>query len=112
GGAARSAEMSASRNAGIAAVAVLVVGVTVTAVAVRAQQRAGTAQTSTLTPQDYIDIQPLVSNYPYGLDGNTDNGATYASLFAPGAVFGRPRTEGRENLAALANTQPRGATHG
>ena len=103
--------MSASRNARIAAVAVLVVGVTVTAVAVRAQQRAGTAQTSTLTPQDYIDIQQLVSNYPYGLDGNTDNGATYASLFAPGAVFGRPRTEGRENLAALANTQPRGANY-
>jgi hypothetical protein len=74
---------------------------------VRAQQR-GAATTTTLTPQDYIDIQQLVSNYSYGLDGNTDNGATYASLFGPGAVFGRPRTEGRENLAALANTQPRG----
>jgi hypothetical protein len=103
--------MSASGNARMAAVAVLVVGVTVTAVVVRAQQRSGAAQTSTLTPQDYIDIQQLVSNYPYGLDGNTDNGATYASLFAPGAVFGRPRTEGRENLAALANTQPRGANY-
>ena len=103
--------MSASGNARAAAVAVLVLGLTETAVVVRAQQRNGAAQTSTLTPQDYIDIQQLVSNYPYGLDGNTDNGATYASLFAPGAVFGRPRTEGRENLAALANTQPRGANY-
>ena len=72
---------------------------------------AGAAQTSTLTPQDYIDIQQLVSSYAYGLDGNTDNGATYANLFAPGGVFGRPRTEGRDNLAALANTQPRGANY-
>lgn len=77
---------------------------------VRAQQR-GSSPTPALTPQDYIDIQQLVSSYPYGLDGNTDNGATYASLFAPGAVFGRPRTEGRENLMALANTQPRGANY-
>jgi len=81
--------------------------------AARGQQRSNPAQASTptLTAQDYIDIQQLVSSYPYGLDGNTDNGATYASLFAPGAVFGRPRTEGRENLAALANTQPRGANY-
>ena len=78
-------------------------------VVVRGQQRS--AAPATLTPQDYIDIQQLVSSYPYGLDGNTDDGATYASLFAPGAVFGRPRTEGRDNLAALANTQPRGANY-
>jgi SnoaL-like protein len=76
---------------------------------VGAQQR--TTPAATLTPQDYIDIQQLVSNYPYGLDGNTDNGATYASLFAPGAVFGRPRTEGRDNLAALANREPHGANY-
>jgi hypothetical protein len=81
-------------------------------VAVRAQQRGpAPAAGPVLTAQDYIDIQQLVSSYAYGLDGNTDNGETYASLFAPGAVFGRPRTEGRENLAALANTQPRGANY-
>jgi len=79
------------------------------AVAVQGQQK--TAATPVLTAQDYIDIQQLVSSYPYGLDGNTDNGESYASLFAPGAVFGRPRTEGRENLAALANTQPHGAQY-
>ena len=78
---------------------------------VRGQQRNSATSPATLTPQDYIDIQQLVSSYAYGLDGNTDNGATYANLFAPGAVFGRPRTEGRDNLAALANTQPRGANY-
>jgi len=89
----------------------LVASVLVAGAIVRAQQRSSPTTTSALTPQDYIDIQQLVSSYPYGLDGNTDNGATYASLFAPGAVFGRPRTEGRDNLAALANTQPRGANY-
>jgi hypothetical protein len=88
----------------------IVACVVLAGVIVRGQQR-GSAQAPSLTPQDYIDIQQLVSNYAYGLDGNTDNGATYANLFAPGGVFGRPRTEGRENLAALANTQPRGANY-
>jgi len=84
----------------------------VLAIAVRAQQRAPVAsQALALTALDYIEIQQLVSNYPYGLDGNTDNGESYANLFAPGGVFGRPRTEGRENLAALANTQPHGAKY-
>jgi hypothetical protein len=77
---------------------------------VLAQQRSSPT-TSVLTPQDYIDIQQLVSSYAYGLDGNTDNGATYASLFAPGGIFGRPRTEGRDNLAALANREPHGAKY-
>ena len=76
------------------------------------QQRIGTTSAQpALTAQDYIDIQQLVSSYAYGLDGNTDNGESYANLFAPGAVFGRPRTEGHANLAALANTQPRGAMY-
>ena len=89
----------------------VVCGVLLT-VAVRAQQRnAGTVQAPTLTPQDYLDIQQLVSSYPYGLDGNTDNGASYANLFAPGGIFGRPRTEGRDNLAALANREPHGANY-
>jgi hypothetical protein len=82
-------------------------------VVVRGQQRpaASQSQMTTLTALDYIEIQQLVSSYPYGLDGNTDNGESYANLFAPGAVFGRPRTEGHDNLAALANTQPRGAKY-
>jgi SnoaL-like domain len=81
-------------------------------VAVRGQQRSATqTQSAALTALDYIEIQQLVSSYPYGLDGNTDNGESYANLFAPGAVFGRPRTEGHDNLAALANTQPHGAKY-
>jgi hypothetical protein len=91
---------------GLAAVAILAGAI------VRAQQRSSPATSAaTLTPQDYIDIQQLVSNYAYGLDGNTDNGATYASLFAPGGIFGRPRPEGRDNLAALANREPHGAKY-
>jgi hypothetical protein len=78
---------------------------------VRAQQRNSPATTSALTPQDYLDIQQLVSSYAYALDGNIDNGATYASLFAPGGIFDRPRTEGRDNLAALANREPHGAKY-
>ena len=93
-----------SRTRAVIAVG-LVASVLVAGAIVRAQQRSSPATTSALTPQDYIDIQQLVSSYAYGLDGNTDNGATYASLFAPGGVFGRPRTEGRDNLAALANTR-------
>jgi hypothetical protein len=95
--------------------AVVVIGAGAFAVAaVAGQQRSSGAasnKTPTLTPQDYIEIQQLVSSYPYGLDENTDNGETYARLFAPGAVFGRPRTEGHDNLAALANTQPHGAQY-
>jgi hypothetical protein len=101
---------AAFRRPAVVAIA-LAVCVILAGAIVRGQQRSSATATSTLTPQDYIDIQQLVSNYAYGLDGNTDNGATYASLFAPGGVFGRPRTEGRDNLAALANTQPRGANY-
>jgi hypothetical protein len=61
-----------------------------------------------LAAEDYIAIQQLVARYPYALDQNPDNGASYAALFTPDAVFRQPRTEGRENLARLANTQPHG----
>jgi len=100
-----------SRVVTLVAACAIASGLLLTAV-VRAQQRGiGSAPVPTLTPQDYLDIQQLVSSYPYGLDGNTDNGASYASLFAPGGVFGRPRTEGRDNLAALANREPHGANY-
>ena len=107
----RTEVVSAFRRTATVVTIGLVACLVLASVVVRAQQRSTPASAPGLTPQDYIDIQQLVSNYPYGLDGNTDNGATYASLFAPGAVFGRPRTEGRENLMALANTQPRGANY-
>lgn len=61
-----------------------------------------------LTVQDYIDIQQLVSRYPYALDVDPDEGASYAKLFTPDAVFRQPRTEGREALAKLAASAPHG----
>jgi hypothetical protein len=88
---------------------IVVLGVAAIAYAQQRQAGAAVPKTMLLTPQDYIDIQQLVSSYPYGLDENTDNGESYANLFAPGAVFTRPRTEGHDNLAALANGQPHGA---
>jgi hypothetical protein len=61
-----------------------------------------------LTVEDYIEIQQLVSRYPYALDVDPDNGASYANLFTPDAVFRQPRTEGREALAKLAASAPHG----
>lgn len=61
-----------------------------------------------LSAEDYHEIRQLVSRYAWALDGNPDRGESYARLFAPDAIFGRPRTTGRENLAKLANTQPHG----
>ena len=101
------------RNLRALLVVTAVVSVAAWAAAAQARQKTDppAAKVAPLTPQDYIDIQQLVSSYPYGLDGNTNNGESYANLFAPGAVFGRPRTEGHDNLAALANTQPHGAQY-
>jgi hypothetical protein len=61
-----------------------------------------------LTVDDYIEIQQLVSRYPYALDVDPDEGASYANLFTPDAVFRQPRTEGREALAKLAASAPHG----
>jgi hypothetical protein len=67
------------------------------------------AFSSTLTALDYLEIEQLVASYGHALDnglGQDDNGAAYASLFAPDAVFGRPYTKGEEALKALARAQP------
>ncbi len=64
-----------------------------------------------LTAEDYIEIQQLVSRYPYALDQNPDEGLSYANLFTPDAVFRQPRTEGRENLATMASRAPHGANY-
>jgi hypothetical protein len=61
-----------------------------------------------LTAEDYIGIQDLVARYPFALDADIDEGASYANLFTPDAVFSQPRTEGREALAKLAVAQPHG----
>ena len=61
-----------------------------------------------LTVEDYIEIQQLVSRYPYALDADSDDGASYADLFTPDAVFRQPRTEGHDALAKLAASAPHG----
>ena len=61
----------------------------------------------TLTPQDYLDIQKLVSNYAYALDTGADNGYMYADLFAPDGEFvgGSGSTKGRDALANMGRLQ-------
>ncbi len=49
-----------------------------------------------------------MSRYPYALDQNPDDGASYANLFTADAVFRQPRTEGRQNLATMASRAPHG----
>jgi SnoaL-like domain len=92
------------------------------------------AKGPTLTDQDYVELQQLVARYPYALDMNSDNGASYANGFTPDGTFGcvqpdtgaarpsgmpdgcvkhsgqlttqvRPRAKGREALAKMANAE-------
>jgi hypothetical protein len=74
--------------------------------AARPARKAGT-----LTPQDYQEIQQLVSSYPFALDSGANNGYMYADLFAADGEFIRPYTKGRDNLAKLALDQPHGPAY-
>lgn len=67
------------------------------------------AQQATLTPQDYLDIQQLVSKYAYAIDECTNKGYDYADLYVADGAFLTSRNgqilnrfEGRERLAAAA----------
>jgi len=59
---------------------------------------------STLTASDYLEIQQLISRYPYGLDTGADQGNLFANVFAmDGSFIGGPsRVDGHEKLAAFA----------
>ena len=75
-------------------------------VVVQGQQRNAS---ETLTAMDYIEIQQLVSSYPYALDTGAEGGYMYADLFVPDGVFIRSsgaRVEGREALARLVRLNP------
>jgi hypothetical protein len=75
----------------------------------RAPAKAKTfARGPVLTAEDYIEIQQLVGRFPFALDENINNGASYANLFTSDGVFNTHRTEGREKLAQLAVEQPHG----
>lgn len=94
------------RNKIIAAVcAALVALVTVWAMERTAK---ASSKATTLTAQDYIDIQELAAKYAYAIDKCTNNGYDYADLYTTDGVFtvtdenGVPATakfQGRDRLA-------------
>ena len=68
-----------------------------------------TGRPGTLTSQDYIDIQQLVSKYAYAIDECTNKGYDYADLYTADGSFSTSRNgkilarfEGRERLAEAA----------
>ena len=80
---------------------------------VQAQQTrsGGSTGVMALTAMDYIQIKQLVNRYAFALDTGAHSGYDYADLFAPDGVFDsntRGRTQGRDNLAALARGEKRG----
>jgi hypothetical protein len=75
---------------------------------VQAQQKAG--KTPAFTAMDYIQIQQLVSRYPYAVDTGADNGGMYAGLFASDGVFVQRTGDvtGADALSATARRFQRG----
>ena len=71
-------------------------------VAISAQK----ASEPTLTAEDYVEIQQLVSRYSHALDTGADNGYMYADLYTPDGTFNK--SQGREELAKLARGGRRG----
>jgi SnoaL-like domain len=61
--------------------------------------RSGSTKT-TLTSEDYLEIQELVNRYPYALDTGAGNGRMYGNLFTADGVFGR--LTGREAITKMA----------
>jgi len=71
--------------------------------------QASAQQAPSLTPQDYIAIQQLVSKYAYAIDECTNRGFDYADLYTPDGSFSVSRggkilstATGREKLADAA----------
>ena len=60
------------------------------AVTAAAQERSKPALT-TLTTQDYIDIQQLIARYAVAIDECTNNGYDYAALYADDGWFSASR---------------------
>ena len=85
------------------------IGMSIGALAiVHAQQKPAAAPA--FTAMDYIQIQQLVSRYPYAVDNGTDEGRVYADLFASDAVFAQRtgNVTGADALAATARRFQRG----
>ena len=66
----------------------VLVGAGVLALSVVHAQQARAPQAMTITAQDYVDIQLLVSNYSFTLDTAENDGYAYADLFTPDGRFG------------------------
>jgi len=72
---------------------------------VRAQNGGG--RRSTLTAQDYFEIQQLVARYNFALDTCANSGYDYADLFTVDGAYGT-RAQGREKLAEVSGGGPAG----
>ena len=85
----------------------IVVGASVVALVFGGLAQKGAAQTSTLTPQDYIDIQQLVNRYPYAIDTGAGKGGAYADLFTADGAFTNEsgRHAGRVELAKIGGSE-------
>jgi hypothetical protein len=65
--------------------------------------------TTTLTADDHVQIQQLVTRFSYALDTGANEGAMFADLFTADGVFGE--ATGRAQLAAFARPRPGAAVH-
>jgi hypothetical protein len=110
--------MTRGGNAVTTAIGMAVVALCALTVLPAQQQAASTPGRAVLAPHDYIEIQQLVRNYAWALDGGDNYGYAYADLFTPDGVFvgmnqgpdGRSY-QGRDVLAALARTPAVGPTN-
>ncbi len=80
-------------------------------------QQGRTAKPTTLTPQDYIDIQQLSARYAFAIDTCTNGGADYADLYTEDGEFsvsqqwgvaGNRKTKGRAALIKAAGGDGQG----
>jgi hypothetical protein len=78
---------------------------------VRAQEHPDVA---TVPAADYFQIKQVYARYVQGLDSGADNGKMFADVFTPDGVLVDEHgtlTQGHAELAQLARTTGKGATH-
>jgi hypothetical protein len=85
----------------------LTVGAVMLALLPAAAQRASGPMS--LTADDHVQIQQLVTRFGYAVDTGANDGAMFADLFTEDGVYGGAK--GRSQLAALTRTRPGGVAH-
>jgi hypothetical protein len=80
----------------------LILGAVISALLPAAAQRA--PGTTSLTADDYVQIQQLVTRFGYAVDTGANDGAMFADLFTEDGVYGEAK--GRSQLAAVARNRP------